>query len=221
MDTHSSSITVAIARTPTEINLAMAFCGAQYERNYGTHWSVPPDLFFVARENGKIIATGGLTIAARHPQIASERYYHLTGEMTKFVQKHRDSIVEFGRFSSIKRLAAKAILHNVISFCRDEGLEFMLAWANPSVYKHTADTLGVNFWPITAQLNVDAALNDLRWASPPTGYFVRDNPPGLHMGIIPFWENVNASLAKDCGKINFPGLPDSTHVKDVLVHDAN
>ncbi|MHB1676718.1 MAG: thermostable hemolysin [Sulfuriferula sp.] len=189
---------VSIARTRTEINEALAFCGRQYERNYGTHWVVPPDFFFVAKEDGEIVATGGLTFATRHNEITSERYFYLSGAMAQFCQAHRQRIVEFGRFASVKQLAAKAILHSVISYCTTEGFDFIFAWANPGVYKHTASRLGINFWPIAVELNLEGALSDSRWASPPTGFFVRDKPPALHLGVIPFWENVNMALAKEC-----------------------
>ncbi len=189
---------VTIARTRTEINEALAFCGRQYERNYGTHWVVPPDFFFVARERDEIVATGGLTFATLHNEISSERYFYLSGAMANFCQTHRPRIVEFGRFASVKQLAAKAILHSVISYCATEGYDFIFAWANPSVHKHTASRLGINFWPVPVGLNLESALSDTRWASPPAGFFARDYPPALHLGVIPFWENTNLALARDC-----------------------
>ncbi len=203
MNIDKTRINVSVARTQAEISEAMEFCGRQYERNYKTHWTVPPDLFLVAKEEGKVVATGGLTFANRHSQISSERYYYLTAAMVQFCQTHRQRIVEFGRFSSIKRPAAKAILHSTISYCMMEGFDFIFAWANPAVHKHTTDHLGLNFWPIDARLNLDAALNDSRWVSSPTGFFVRDNPPALHLGVVPFWENVNQAFAKECESVPF------------------
>lgn len=192
-----AGIVVTIAQKPEDVAEALEFCGAAYEKEYGTHWNTPPDLFFVARENHTIVATGGLTFAALHPQIASEKYFQLTDGMRYFINTHRDSLAEFGRFSSLKKTAAKAILHSALSYCALVGVDFLFAWANPSVYKYTSEKLGIKFWPIAVPLDLDNALSDTRWASPPVGFFQRKDPPSLHLGVVPFWENAAAKLAAE------------------------
>ena len=191
-------ITVSIAQTQTEVKQATEFCGSVYQRNYGTRWTVPPDLFFVAKENGEIVATGGLTFAARHTQIASERYYRLTDGMRDFIAANRETIVEFGRFASVKVLGAKAIMHSTLAYCTRWDFKFLFAWANPTVSHHTS-RLGLNLWPISVSLDLNNAVNDLRWATPPTGFFMRARPPALHLVVVPFCGNVIRRLAQDCG----------------------
>jgi len=192
-------ISVSIANTEVEIEKALAFCRWVYEKNYGTHWTVPPDLFFVAKEEGDIVATGGLTFAALHPQIASERYFRLSEGMRQFVDENRSRAAEFGRFASTRIQAAKAILHSALSYCTLAGVDFLFAWANPTVYKYTTDRLGLHFWPIAVPLDLESALSDKRWASPPIGFFQRKEPPALHLGIVPFWEQAKSSLAAQAG----------------------
>lgn len=193
-----SRITVSIAQTPAEVSEALDFCGSVYERNYGTRWTVPPDLFFVAREDGDIVATGGLTFAALHTEIASERYFQLTQPMRRFVATKREDIVEFGRFASIKVLGAKAIMHSALFYCALANIDFLFAWANPTVFKHTS-RLGLNLWPIAVPLDLGNAMGDTRWACPPTGFFVREQPPQLHLIVVPFCDNVIRTLAEECG----------------------
>src|SRR3990167_6197041 len=126
MSFNPQRISVSIAKTESEVDDALGFCRWVYQRNYGTHWTVPPDLFFVAKEDGEIVATGGLTFAALHPQIAS-----------------------------VRMQAAKAILHSVLSYCTMADIDFLFAWANPTVYKYTTDRLGLHFWPISVPLDLD------------------------------------------------------------------
>jgi len=192
-------IAVSIAKTDSEVEQALGFCCWVYERNYGTHWTVPPDLFFVAKEEGEIVATGGLTFAALHPQIASERYFRLSEGMRQFVDDNRQRVGEFGRFASVRMQAAKAILHSALSYCTLTGVDFLFAWANPTVYKYTTDRLGLHFWPIAVPLDLDSAMNDKRWASPPVGFFQRKKPPSLHLGVVPFWEKAKTVLAAEAG----------------------
>jgi hypothetical protein len=201
MSFNPTRISVSIAQTESEIDEALSFCRWVYERNYGTHWTVPPDLFFVAREDGEIVATGGLTFAALHPQIASERYFQLSEGMRQFIDFNRQHVAEFGRFASLRIQAAKAILHSALSYCSMAGVDFLFAWANPSVYKYTTDRLGLQFWPIAVALDLDNALSDKRWASPPAGFFQRNEPPALHLGVVPFWEKAKTSLAAQSGHV--------------------
>lgn len=199
MSFNPQRISVSIAQTESEVDDALGFCRWVYQRNYGTHWTVPPDLFFVAKEDGEIVATGGLTFAALHPQIASERYFRLSESMRQFIDFNRQRVGEFGRFASVRMQAAKAILHSVLSYCTMADIDFLFAWANPTVYKYTTDRLGLHFWPISVPLDLDSALGDTRWASPPTGFFQRQEPPALHLGVVPFWEQAKTALAAQSG----------------------
>lgn len=199
MSSSASRISVSIAKTESEIEQALGFCREIYERNYGTHWIVPPDLFFIAEEEGEIVATGGLTFAALHPQIASERYFQLSEGMRRFVDDNRERVGEFGRFASVRIQAAKAILHSALSYCALAGVDFLFAWANPTVHKYTMDRLRLNFWPIAVPLDLESAMNDQRWASPPVGFFQRREPPALHLGVVPFWDKAKTLLAAEAG----------------------
>jgi hypothetical protein len=204
MNVNKPAITVSIAHSQSEINEALSFCGYWYERNYATHWNTPPDLFFVAREDDAIIATGGLTFADNHPEIASESYYHLSQNMRDFINANRNRIVEFGRFASTKSTGAKAILYSILAHSAATRRDFLFAWANPTIFKYTAKHFGFMLWPIPVALNLDRALADPRWASPPVKFFDRPEPPALHMGVVPFWENIVSSLGNECGLTQRP-----------------
>ncbi len=199
MNTKRSGITVSIAQTQEEISQALSFCASVYEQTYGTHWTVPPDLFFIARENGDIVATGGLTFAALHTQLASERYFRLTERMRHFMATNRERIVEFGRFASVKVRGAKAIVCSAISYCALVEIDFIFSWTNPTVSKYMSNRLGLDLWPIAVPLDLDGALQDPRWASPPVGFFQRAQPPILHQGVVPFWEHPVKMLAEESG----------------------
>jgi hypothetical protein len=199
MSVNPSRTTVSIARTQTEINQALAFCGSVYEKNYGTHWTVPSDLTFVAREKGYIVATGGLSFAALHTQMTSERYFRLTQGMRQFIETNRERICEFGRFASVKTLAAKAILSSAVSYCAQAEIDFIFSWATPTVSKYTCNQLGLNVWPIAVPLDLENALKDPRWSSPPVGFFQQEQPPMLHLGVVPFWANAAEILAAQSG----------------------
>lgn len=199
MSSRTSRISVSIAQTSEELEEALDFAGSVYERNYRTHWTVPPDLFFVAKENAEIVATGGLTFAALHPTISSERYFKLTDGMRRFIRVNRERIVEFGRFASIRTLSAKAILSTAVAYCALAEIDFIFSWATPHVSRYTCNQLGLNVWPIAVPLDLDSALRDPGWSSPPTGFFQQKQPPMLHLGVVPFWENAARILAQECG----------------------
>lgn len=199
MNSRTSRISVSIAQTSEELKEALDFAGSVYERNYHTHWTVPPDLFFVAKEDGEIVATGGLTFAALHPTISSERYFKLTDRMRGFIRANRERIVEFGRFASIRTLSAKAILSTAVAYCALAEIDFIFSWATPHVSKYTCNQLGLNVWPIAVPLDLESALRDPGWSSPPTGFFQQKQPPMLHLGVVPFWENAARALARECG----------------------
>jgi hypothetical protein len=214
--THSGT-TVSIAQSQSEIIEALSFCGHWYERNYGTHWNTPPDLFFVAREDDAIVATGGLTFADNHAEIASERYYRLSPAMREFINTNRDRVVEFGRFASTKTVGAKAILYSILSHSAAVGRDFLFAWANPTIFKYTAKHFGFVLWPIPVALDLDRALTDPRWASPPVRFFDRPEPPALHMGVVPFWENIVSGLATECGFTQRPAVEGLTSNADIKI----
>jgi hypothetical protein len=193
-------ITVSIASTPEEIQQGMKFCGRIYKKTYGTYWEAAPDILFIARENEKIIGTAGLEIAVKHEKIGAEKYFYLSKEMQDFINNNREHVAEFGRFSSLRSDAARALLHAVISYCQKYNYTFLLAWANPSVFNHGTKNLGVPFWNIDVPLNTEAALNDKDWVTPPKGFFIRKDPPQLLLSVIPFWTYVNEGLSKRYGK---------------------
>jgi len=199
MNAKRSSITVSIAQTSEEVAEALKFSNYVYERNYHTHWKSPPDLFFVARQEGEIVATGGLTFAAFHPRITAERYYCLTDGMRRFIATHRERIVEFGRFASLKTLSAKAILSSAVAYCALSEIDYIFSWATPLVSRYTCNQLGLNVWPIVVPLNLEGALQDPGWSSPPVGFFRQKQPPMLHLGVVPFWESAARALASECG----------------------
>ncbi len=198
MSVTRSRITMSLAQTESEISAALQFCGEVYERSYGTHWTVAPDVFFVAKEAGEIVATGGLTFAARHEQIASERYFRLSDRMKQFIGFNRERVAEFGRFASVKTHAAQPILYSALQYCMLAEVDFLFAWANPSVSHYMTNRLGLNFWPIPVPLDLESALGDTRWASPPNRFFERDQPPALHMGVVPLWDYAIGDIGERC-----------------------
>jgi hypothetical protein len=218
MSTRTSRISVSIAQTSEELKEALDFAGSVYERNYNTHWTVPPDLFFVAKENGEIMATGGLTFASLHPTISSERYFKLTDRMRRFIRANRERIVEFGRFASVRTISAKAILSTAVAYCALAEIDFIFSWATPHVSKYTCSQLGLNVWPIAVPLDLDSALRDPGWSSPPTGFFQQKHPPMLHLGVVPFWENAARMLAHECGNGAVPAW-EATMPNEVVTVD--
>ncbi|SIT12896.1 thermostable hemolysin [Alicyclobacillus vulcanalis] len=191
----SREINVCIANTAEEIQKAMEFCGRKYEEAYGSRWKNAPDILFVAYENHEIVATLGLELGKNHREFGAERYFMLTPRMRAFLDTHRYTMGELGRFSSIRREAARAVFHAAITYALESGLEFLVAWANPGVYNHLASYHGIPFWVVDVPVNAAGVENDMEWTTPPRGFFFREEPPKLLLSIAAFWDLVNKKLA--------------------------
>lgn len=195
-----SEVTVEPARTREDIAAGMEFCGDAYRKKYNTCWKVPPDVLFLAKLDGKIVGTGGLELGWKHRNIGAEKYFPLTPSMRSFIALHRSNLAEFGRFSSLKTGVGKVILHAVLCYCQHRNIEYLFAWANPSVHAHSIQHLGVQFWEVNVEVNRESIEQDKDWITPPLGFFIRKDPPTLLLGVIPFWEIVNQNLAASYGK---------------------
>ncbi|WP_242144151.1 MULTISPECIES: thermostable hemolysin [unclassified Bacillus cereus group] len=194
-------ITVSIAHNNQEIQEAMDFCGKKYEDAYQTSWEIPPDILFVAKKGEQIVSTLGLEIGSLHDHIGAENYFHLTPKMKEFIENNRSNLAEAGRFSSINKSGAKAVFHAAISYCYQKDINYLFAWANPNIYTHLANNAKIPFWVIEdIELNIDFIKKDTGWRTPPTGFFIRDEPPRLLLSVLPFWEMVNHNLSNDYGK---------------------
>lgn len=194
---HGIEVTVA---TGAEFTEGLRFCAEKYQAEYGSSWISPPDVLFVARRNGEIIATAGLEIGARRPYLDTERYFLLTPGMRGFIDRNRSRSGEFGRFSSNDRQAAQAVLHALISYCQQAGIEYLFAWANPKVHAHGANQLGVPFWALEVPINEEEVRDDMHWTSPPLRFFLRESRPNLLLAVIPFFGLVNEQLAAAYGR---------------------
>ncbi|MFF8596713.1 hypothetical protein ACF061_35915 [Streptomyces sp. NPDC015220] len=192
-------IEVAVA-TGAAFAEGLRFCAEKYQAEYGASWISEPDVLFVARREGKIIATAGLEIGARRPRIDTERYFRLTPGMRGFIDRNRGRCGEFGRFSSNDRLGAQAVLHALISYCSQAGIEYLFAWANPQVHAHGAKRLGVPFWAVDVPIDEQEVRGDVHWTSPPLRFFLREDHPRLMLAIIPFFDLVNERLAAAYGR---------------------
>ncbi len=185
---------VDIARSERDIEEAMEFCGKMYQSSYGTRWAVAPDVLFVARQNGKVVGTGGLEIGGQHIRIGAEKYFRLSPRMIDFISRNRQKIAEFGRFSSSHRKAGQVIFSSAIDYLEKNGFTYLFAWANPSIYSHVASRIGVPFWVVDVPINKEAVYNDNDWINPPVGFFNREKPPTLLISILPFWDFVKVGL---------------------------
>jgi hypothetical protein len=192
-------IEVAVA-TGAAFEEGLRFCAEKYEAEYGASWISEPDVLFVARRDGKIVATAGLEIGARRPRLDTERYFRLTPAMRGFIDRNRGRCGEFGRFSSNERLAAQAVLHALISYCRQAGIEYLFAWANPQVHAHGAKRLGVPFWAVEVPIDEQEVRGDVHWTRPPLRFFLREDQPRLMLAIIPFFDLVDRRLAAVYGR---------------------
>lgn len=194
------NIIVSIAQTKDEIRAGMDFCGERYEKTYHTSWAVDPDILFVAKNQEGIVSTGALELGSRHQEIGAEKYFRLTPSMRAFIQNNRQQIAEFGRFSSIRRQGAQAVFHAAISYAQTHGIEYLFAWANPSVYTHLTENLDIPFWVIDVPVDSERVRVDDEWRTPPIGFFFRKEPPKLLLSVLPFWDLVNKKLASSYGK---------------------
>lgn len=194
---------VAAAITPQEVDAAVACCDERYRQTYASNWISHPDVFFAARnEQGEVVATAGLEFGWTREAIDCERYFLLTPRMRRFIREHRNHVAEFGRFSSREgdSRAAQAVLHAVITYCQQSGVDYLFAWANSTVYEHGAERLGVPFWVIDVGVNEHEVRNDTHWAKPPVKFFLREDPPKLLLAVIPFFDHVNDRLSKIYGE---------------------
>ncbi|MGW2564271.1 thermostable hemolysin [Streptomyces sp. NPDC001514] len=194
---HGIEVTVATGAAFAE---GLRFCAEKYEAEYGASWISEPDVLFVARRDGRIVATAGLEIGARRPHLDTERYFRLTPGMREFIDRNRGRSGEFGRFSSYDPLAAQAVLHALISYCRQAGIEYLFAWTNPQVYAHGVKRLGVPFWALEVPIDEQEVRGDVHWTRPPLRFFLREDPPRLLLAIIPFFDLVNDRLAATYGR---------------------
>lgn len=190
---------VDIARSKHDIEEAMEFCGKKYQSSYHTRWAVAPDVLFVARQNDKVVGTGGIEIGVHHSQIGAEKYFHLSPRMINFIGRNRPKIAEFGRFSSSHRKAGQVIFSSVIDYLEKNGFIYLFAWVNPSIYSHVATRIGVPFWVVDVPVNKVAVYNDSDWITPPVGFFIREKPPTLLISILPFWDYVKDGLQDKTG----------------------
>ncbi len=200
--TQDDTLSVNIACSKYEVGEGMEFCGKKYLASYKSRWIVPPDILFVAKAKGKVVGTGGLDLGSKHHHIGAEKYYHLTPRMEEFINASRNNLAEFGRFSSVRQDAAKAIFHATISYLEKHGVTYLFAWANPSIYTHLKDRLGIPFWVVQVPVNRQAVIEDTDWETPPVEFFFRRNPPNLLISIVPFWDLVNRNLGpseNSCG----------------------
>lgn len=148
------------------------------------------------------MATAGLEFGWTRPAIDCERYFLLTPRMRRFIREHREHMAEFGRFSSKESgsRAAQAVLHAMITYCQQASIDYLFAWANPTVYQHGAERLGVPFWVIDVDVNEHEVRNDTQWAKPPVKFFLRKDPPKLLLAVIPFFDHVNDRLSEIYGE---------------------
>lgn len=151
--TQDDILSVNIARSQYEVDEGMEFCGRKYLASYKSRWIVPPDILFVAKAKGKVVGTGGLELGSKHRHIGAEKYYHLTPRMREFIHASRNNLAEFGRFSSVRQDAAKAIFHATISYLERHEITYLFAWANPSIHTHVTDRLGIPFWVVQVPVN--------------------------------------------------------------------
>jgi hypothetical protein len=184
----ADELSVAMATTPAELAEGMAFCARKYQATYNTQWRVSPDLLFVARRGGRVVGTAGLDLGSNHAEISAERYYQLTPGMRSFIAQNRSRLVEFGRFSADDADASGIVLHAAMSYCQEKGIEFLIAWSNPRVYRHVFERCGVKVCVIDVPVDEQAVHADEAWATPPTGFFLRDPAPHLLVAIVPFLE---------------------------------
>lgn len=187
-------IIVDIASTETDIEEGMRFCGRHYLRSYKTQWRVAPDVLFIARSGDSVVGTAGLELGGRHAQFGAEKYFHLSPKMRSFIEARRAQSAEFGRFSSVRKDIAQALFHAAINFLEGRNVIYLFAWANPAIYCHLTEKLGIPFWRVDVPVNRDAVETDTDWEVPPTGFFFRPQPPTLLISVLPFWDIVNREL---------------------------
>lgn len=179
---------------------ATTTCNARYDRVYGTHWIARPDILFIAHDEEGPAATAGLELGRLRESIDTERYFHLTPRMQEFIDVHRDSIAEFGRFTSEPRVSvigARAVLREVIRTCNDLGIEYLFAWSRPEVARHGASVLGVPFWTLDVPLDETTIRTCPYWQTPPVEFFFGKSTPRLLFAAVRFFDYVLKRLDTD------------------------
>jgi len=192
-------LTVSATMTPDAMAEGLAFCAERYERLYRTHWLVPPDVLFVVKRGERIVSTAALELGSKRPEIDTEKYFLLTPGMRAFIDRHRQKVVEFGRFVSDDWAGTRAVVRASMAFGRQTGAEFFFAIAPPSVYLHMREDFDVPLCAVDVPVNKSVVQNDASWSSPPVNYFDSDVPPSVIFGIAPFADVAHAKLDAEFG----------------------
>ena len=184
---------------PAAMAEGLEFCAERYREAYNAHWVTQPDVLFTARRGGRIVATAGLELGSKRPEIDAEHYFLLSPGMRAFIESHRPRVAEFGRFSSEDWAGTRAVVHASIAFMRQSGIEFFLAFAPPGVYLHMRDEVGIPLCSIDVPVNQLAVQTDTAWSTPPVDYFLCEQPPHVVIGIVPFLDVADTKLAVESG----------------------
>lgn len=195
----TDSPTVSTTMIPADMTAGLEFCAARYQATYNAHWVTRPDVLFTARRGERVVSTVGLELGSKRPEIDAEHYFLLSPGMRAFIDSHRPRVAEFGRFASEDWAGTRAVVHACIAFLRQSGLEFFFAFAPPAVYLHMRDELGIPLCSIDVPVNRLVVQTDKAWNVPPADYFLRDDPPQVVMGIIPFCDVADTKLAVESG----------------------
>lgn len=193
-------LSVEVVRTEQQWQEGLDLCDSIYNHTYNAHWLARPDVLFIARTigDGSPVATAGLELARQRHQIDSERYFRLTPRMQAFIDTHRDRIAEFGRFACSPQAAvqgAQAVFQAALTYCLNNNVDYLFAWARPAVSRHGAKRLGVPFWVIDVPLNDEEIRTCGAWTSPPINFFYGHEQPQLLLAVMPFFELVTNRLS--------------------------
>jgi hypothetical protein len=198
-DDRIEPIEVVAATTPAAMAEGLQFCAEKYQETYSAHWIATPDILFIARRGGRVVSTAGVELGSRRPQIDSERYFLLSPGMRAFIDRNRSNLGEFGRFSSDDPAGTKAVIHRIIAFGRQSGIDFFFAWANPAVYTYVSKHVGLPLAAVDVPVNAAAVHMDTTWTAPPVNFFLREDPPRLLVGVVPFLDVAYARLSEEYG----------------------
>jgi hypothetical protein len=190
---------VSTTTVPADMAEGLAFCATRYQATYEAHWVTRPDILFTARRGGRVVSTVGLELGSERAQIDAEHYFALSPGMRAFIDSHRPRVAEFGRFASEDWAGTRAVVHACIAYLRQSEIEFFFAFAPPPVYEHMRDDLGIPLCSIDVPVDQLRVQTDKAWNVPPTGYFRRENPPRVVVGIVPFLEPAESKLAVESG----------------------
>ncbi len=191
--------TVTTTMTPDAMVEGLDFCAERYQATYNTHWVTRPDVLFVARRGDRVVSTVGLELGSKRSEIDAEHYFLLSPGMRSFIDSHRPRVAEFGRFASEDWAGTRAVVHASIAFMRQSGIEFFFAFAPPRVYLHMRDDVGIPLCSIDVPVNHLVVHTDTAWSVPPVDYFMREDPPNVVVGIVPFLDVADTKLAVESG----------------------